>query len=421
MLTAKDGFEMIGEASDGDEAITQTLELQPDILLLDVQMPRLPGLEAMRAIMNGTPTVKILLLTSTITTQQIIEALHIGARGIVLKDAVIAHLQTAIRTVYSGDYWIAIRRVSNRAKRIALVIALLEQFRALAEHGVGRVRRRTLEPKRDAEIIRSLLNAFDEGGWLPKWPNPGYTNVMIGTHADSVIADAWTKGIHDFDGEKAYAALRKDATEPGTGRYEARNGIQDYIRLGWVPADRVKESASCTLEYAYDDFCVSRMARALGKTEDVQIFEKRSQNYRNAFDPAVGFMRGRNTDGSWVPFDELAWGGVYTEGNAWQWLWSVQHDVSGLTALLGGTEAFRARLDTALQHDRRLQSGRIWEGHPRDDRGQNGGHRAVRAHQRTGPPRDLPVRLRRPALEGATVDPYHHGQVLFAGSRRLAR
>ena len=93
MLTEQDGFEVVGEADDGDEAITQTLELQPDILLLDVQMPRLPGLEAMRAIMNGSPTVKILLLTSTITTQQIIEALHIGARGIVLKDALASHLQ----------------------------------------------------------------------------------------------------------------------------------------------------------------------------------------------------------------------------------------------------------------------------------------------------------------------------------------
>ena len=94
-----EGFEVVGDAADGDEAITQTLELQPDILLLDVQMPRLPGLEAMRAIMKGSPTVKILLLTSTITTQQIIEALHIGARGIVLKDALADHLQTAIRTV----------------------------------------------------------------------------------------------------------------------------------------------------------------------------------------------------------------------------------------------------------------------------------------------------------------------------------
>ena len=99
MLTKNDGFDVVGDATDGDEAITQTLELQPDVLLLDVSMPRLPGLEAMRAIMSGPSTAKILLLTSTITTQQIIEALHIGARGIVLKDALASHLQTAIRTV----------------------------------------------------------------------------------------------------------------------------------------------------------------------------------------------------------------------------------------------------------------------------------------------------------------------------------
>jgi DNA-binding NarL/FixJ family response regulator len=113
MLSEVEGFDVVGEAADGDEAITQTLELEPDILLLDVQMPRLPGLEAMRAIMNGAATVKILLLTSTITTQQIIEALQIGARGIVLKDALANHLQTAIRTVVNGDYWIGGKRVVN--------------------------------------------------------------------------------------------------------------------------------------------------------------------------------------------------------------------------------------------------------------------------------------------------------------------
>jgi DNA-binding NarL/FixJ family response regulator len=104
---------VVGESTDGDEAIAQTLELEPDILLLDLQMPRMPGLEAMRSIMRGTPTVKILLLTSTITTQQIIEALQIGARGIVLKIALANHLQTAIRTVSSGDYWIGGKRIVN--------------------------------------------------------------------------------------------------------------------------------------------------------------------------------------------------------------------------------------------------------------------------------------------------------------------
>ena len=113
MLQSDAGLEVLGEASDGDEAITATLELLPDILLLDLQMPRLPGLEAMRAIMSGSPTVKILLLTSTITTQQIIEALQIGARGIVLKDALADHLTTAIRAVSSGDYWIGGKRVVN--------------------------------------------------------------------------------------------------------------------------------------------------------------------------------------------------------------------------------------------------------------------------------------------------------------------
>jgi two-component system nitrate/nitrite response regulator NarL len=113
MLQSDPGLEVLGEASDGDEAITATLELLPDILLLDLQMPRLPGLEAMRAIMSGSPTVKILLLTGTITSQQIIEALQIGARGIVIKDTLADHLTTAIRAVSSGDYWIGGRRVVN--------------------------------------------------------------------------------------------------------------------------------------------------------------------------------------------------------------------------------------------------------------------------------------------------------------------
>jgi two-component system nitrate/nitrite response regulator NarL len=113
MLQADESLEVVGEAGDGDEAITKTVELLPDILLLDLNMPRLPGLEATRSIMSGQPTVKIILLTSTISTQQIIEALQIGARGIVLKDALTEHLTTAIRAISSGDYWIGGRRVVN--------------------------------------------------------------------------------------------------------------------------------------------------------------------------------------------------------------------------------------------------------------------------------------------------------------------
>lgn len=118
MLEDEPGFEVVGEAEDGDTAITQTIELEPDILLLDLQMPRLPGLEALRAIMSKSPRVKIIMLTSTISTQQVIEALQIGARGIVLKDAVAEDLAISLRAVLSGDYWIGGARVANLMSKL---------------------------------------------------------------------------------------------------------------------------------------------------------------------------------------------------------------------------------------------------------------------------------------------------------------
>lgn len=130
MLTNEPGFEVVGEANDGDEAITQTLELEPDILLLDLAMPKLPGLEAMRAIMNRSPRVKIVLLTSLISTQQVIEALQIGARGIVLKDSVASDLGESLRAVLSGDYWIGGKRVVNL---LSALHDLMQQAAAVPE------------------------------------------------------------------------------------------------------------------------------------------------------------------------------------------------------------------------------------------------------------------------------------------------
>lgn len=148
MLGNHDGFEVVAEAEDGDVAITQVLEHEPDILLLDLQMPRLPGLEAMRAIMDRSPRVKIILLTSTISTQQVIEALQIGARGIVLKDSVAGDLGEAIRAVAGGDYWIDGERVVN------LVTAL----HSLMQKAATQPERKTfgLTP-RELEVVSSIV------------------------------------------------------------------------------------------------------------------------------------------------------------------------------------------------------------------------------------------------------------------------
>jgi len=146
-MLAHENLEIVGEASDGDEAITLTLELEPDILLLDLQMPRLPGLEAMRAIMARSPGVKIILLTSAITTQQIIEALHIGARGIVLKDAVAHHLGEAIQTVAAGNYWIGGAKVVNL---MAALRDLMDQVKPVERKTFG------LTP-REMEVVGCIV------------------------------------------------------------------------------------------------------------------------------------------------------------------------------------------------------------------------------------------------------------------------
>lgn len=142
MLMSEPGFEVVGEAEDGDIAITQTLELEPDILLLDLAMPRLPGLEAMRAIMSRSPRVKIILLTGTISTQQIIEALQIGARGIILKDSVAGDLSQALRAVLSGDYWIGGERVVNLLRALR---ELMEKAAAIPERKTYGLTPRELE------------------------------------------------------------------------------------------------------------------------------------------------------------------------------------------------------------------------------------------------------------------------------------
>lgn len=207
-----------------------------------------------------------------------------------------------------------------------------------------------LQPDRLAEILEGWVNAYKEGGWFPQWATPGYRACMVGTHIDAVMGDAVARGVTNFDVATALEGLLKHAYEVGDehGAY-GRIGIEDYKELGYVAHDRHHESVARSLDYAYDDFCISQVATALGRSDEAAKLLDRAKNYRHVYDPEVGFMRGRNADGSWLePWGEFNWGSPYVEGGPWQSSWAVQHDPAGLIALMGGDEAFAAKLDQML-------------------------------------------------------------------------
>lgn len=205
-------------------------------------------------------------------------------------------------------------------------------------------------PERWEEIVRGWANGAKESGWFPRWPSPGHRACMIGTHIDAVMADAVTKGCRSFDWEEAYTALRRNAFDVGDAAENyGRRGIREYTDLGYVPADRYDAATACTQDYAYNDWCLAQIAKAVGRDDDYQTLMRRALNYHHVYDPGVGFMRGRNIDGTWEePFREFRWGGAYVEGGPWQSTWAVPHDPAGLIELMGGRDAFIAKLDRML-------------------------------------------------------------------------
>jgi len=208
------------------------------------------------------------------------------------------------------------------------------------------------------DIIEGWNNIYREGGWLPNWASPGYRDCMIGTHSNVVIADAFAKGIRNFDVATAYEAVRKDALVEPTSTMAGRTGLDDYIRLGYVPADRVTHSVARTTDYAYCDSALATFAHALGHAKDAELFRARAGNYRKVFDHRTGFLRGRNAAGTWrTPFREFEWSSDYIEGGAWQHTWSVPHDAASLIALMGGNRAFVEKLDHMLALPPRFETG----------------------------------------------------------------
>jgi len=202
-----------------------------------------------------------------------------------------------------------------------------------------------IQSDRNSEMINSLLAHYDQSAdhLLPMWSLQGNeTWCMIGYHAVPVIVDGFLKGVKGIDKERAYNAIKTTAMNPDY------DGVAAYDKLGWVPFDQENESVSKTLEYAYDDYCVAQMAKALGKKDDYAYFMKRASNFKNIFDPSVGLMRGKDSKGNWrTPFDPhlFVQGGDLTEGTSWQYSWYVPQDVSGLIALMGGKEKVASKLD----------------------------------------------------------------------------
>lgn len=213
-------------------------------------------------------------------------------------------------------------------------------------------------PERLTDILNGWVNAAKEGGWFPRWSSPGYRACMIGTHMDAVIADAYVKGFRDFDIEAAYRAMRRNAFEPTDGGNFGRWGLNEFDKVGYVPADQYESATACTQDYAYNDWCIAQVAKGLGREDDYQRLNTRAAYYRNVYDPGVGFMRGRNADGSWEePWREFAWGGAYVEGGPWQSTWAVPHDPAGLIDLMGGPDAFEAKLDRMLATPPHFEAG----------------------------------------------------------------
>ncbi|MEM9324460.1 MAG: GH92 family glycosyl hydrolase [Bacteroidota bacterium] len=207
-------------------------------------------------------------------------------------------------------------------------------------------------PELNSQIMQGLVNTYQESGWLPEWASPGHRDCMIGSNSASLIADAYVKGVRGYDAEVLYEAMIKNATveEGRPVKSVGREGVDYYNELGYVPYDvGINENTARTLEYAYADFAVGQFANALGKPEDAVTYLRKAKNYENVFDPATGWMRGKNEDGTFQsPFNPLKWGDAFTEGNSLHYTWSVFQDVQGLINLMGGNESFTGKLDTVF-------------------------------------------------------------------------
>ena len=206
-------------------------------------------------------------------------------------------------------------------------------------------------PSMNEKMQEGLVNAYKESGFLPEWASPGHRGCMVGNNSASVVADAYLKGLRGYDAETLWEAVKHgaNAVHPkvsSTGRL----GFEEYNSLGYVPCDKHSQSVARTLEYAYDDWCIYRFGKALGKSDkELKQYRTNAMNYKNVFDSSTSLMRGRKADGTFEsPFDPTAWSRSFTEGDSWHWSWCVFHDPQGLIGLMGGKEKFNSMLDSVF-------------------------------------------------------------------------
>jgi predicted alpha-1,2-mannosidase len=228
-----------------------------------------------------------------------------------------------------------------------------------------------LEPKKSGDMMQSLVKKAEQGGWMPIFPIWNhYTSAMVGDHVMSVMADAYVKNVKNFDVATGYKFLRKNAFEVNTDQqsYESgkgRRALTSYLKYNYVPLEdsvwqafHKREQVSRTLEYAYDDFCLSVLAEQLGHTDDAAVLRKRALNYQYVIDPSTGYARGRYADGSWIKtFDPFAKRSSFiTEGSPAQYTWYVPQDIAGLKKAMGGQKSFVSKLDSMFE------KGYYWHG-----------------------------------------------------------
>lgn len=247
-------------------------------------------------------------------------------------------------------------------KPIYTVFSLWDTFRAL--HPLMTI----IDPDLNNDFINSLIKKHQEGGIFPMWDlASNYTGTMIGYHAASIIADAYVKGYRDFDLQEAYKACLRAAEYDTTGIkcpplvLPHLMPMAKYYKntLGYIPCDRENESVAKALEYAYDDWCISVLAEAVGDYENKSKYARFSEAYEFYFDPSTRFMRGLDSKGEWrTPFSPRSSNhrnDDYCEGTAWQWTWFVPHDIEGLIKLMGGEDAFVDKLDSLFTAESQLE------------------------------------------------------------------